>query len=184
MGRGEGYERELKFADVDLNQLKVRLVELDAERQGAPTLEDNFIFDKNGELDSAGSLLRLRLDGRGARMTFKGPATFDGMAKVRREIETGVDDVEKMRALIEALGYSLVRRYQKKREEWFLGAIVIALDHTPIGDFVEFEGEGCETVAKRCGLDPKKAERRNYLRLYEDYLQENPESPPDMVFRG
>ena len=52
------------------------------------------------------------------------------------------------------------------------GGVTIALDHTPIGDFAEFEGDGAETVAKRCGFDPDKAERRSYLRLYEEYLKQ------------
>lgn len=183
MSRNEGFERELKFADVDLNALRVRLLELSAEKQGPPTLEDNWIFDQNGALAGAGSLLRLRLDGRGCRLTYKGPATFDGSAKVRQEIETGVEDIDKARAIVEALGYQLVRRYQKWREDWLLGSIVISLDHTPIGDFAEFEGEGCETVARRSNLDPTKAERRNYLQLYEEYLKEHPEAPLDMIFR-
>ncbi len=76
----------------------------------------------------------------------------------------------------------MVRRYQKVREEWQLGGVTIALDHTPIGDFAEFEGERAEVVAKRCGFDPDKAERRSYLRLYEDYLKEHPDAPPEMVF--
>jgi hypothetical protein len=37
-------------------------------------------------------------------------------------------------------------------------------------------------VAKRCGFDPDKAERRSYLRLYEDYLKSHPAAPPEMVF--
>lgn len=183
MSRNEGYERELKFADVDLNALRVRLLELSAEKQGPPTLEDNWIFDLGGALSEAGSLLRLRLDGRGCRLTFKGPAIFDGAAKVRQEIETGIEDIDKARAILEALGYQLVRRYQKWREDWLLGSIVISLDHTPIGDFAEFEGEGCETVARRSNLDPTKAERRNYLQLYEEYLKEHPDAPLDMIFR-
>jgi hypothetical protein len=60
--------------------------------------------------------------------------------------------------------------------------VTIALDHTPIGDFAEFEGDGAETVAKRCGFDPDKAERRSYLRLYQDHLKKHPDSPPEMVF--
>jgi hypothetical protein len=38
-------------------------------------------------------------------------------------------------------------------------------------------------VAKRCGFDSSKAERRSYLRLYEEYLKQHPDSPPEMVFR-
>jgi adenylate cyclase class IV len=80
------------------------------------------------------------------------------------------------------LGYTVVRRYQKMREVWHLGGVVIALDHTPIGDFAEFEGEGAERVAHRCGFSPETAERRSYLRLYDEYLKEHPGAPVDMVF--
>ncbi len=58
----------------------------------------------------------------------------------------------------------------------------IALDHTPIGDFAEFEGDGAEKVAKRCKFDPETAERRNYLQIYQDYRAEHPEAPADMIF--
>ena len=43
-------------------------------------------------------------------------------------------------------------------------------------------GDGAETVAKRCGFDPQKSERRSYLRLYEDYLKSHPDAPPEMTF--
>lgn len=175
-------ERELKFADVDHEALRDRLRALEAEPKGPKSFEDNWIYDRDGELQESSRLLRLRVDRRGARVTFKGPASYDGRVKVRQEIETAVADLEQMRSLLEALGYELVRRYQKYREEWELGSIVIAIDHTPIGDFAEFEGEGCETVARRCGLDAANAERRNYLRLYADYLEEHPDAPRDMVF--
>ena len=175
-------ERELKFADVDLGRLRDRLQSLEAECQGSRALEDNWIFDRDGELAGRGSLLRLRVDRRGAILTFKGPASFEGSVKVRVEHESGVKDLESMRRILEGLGYEPVRRYQKYREEWRLGSITIALDHTPIGDFAEIEGEDCERVARRCGLDPDQVEKRNYLRLYEDYLVEHPDAPPDMVF--
>ena len=182
MSSDDAIERELKFGPVDHGALRERLEELDAECQGPPILEDNWIFDADGELTDAGSLLRLRVDRHGAILTFKGPATYEDRVKVRTEHETGVESYERARAILEALGYSNVRRYQKYREEWRLGSIEISLDHTPIGDFVELEGEGCVRVAKRCGLDPDEAERRDYLRLYLDHLQEHPDAPPDMVF--
>ena len=179
----ENIERELKFGDVDLGSLRDRLSDLEAECQGSSSLEDNWIFDRQGELTESGRLLRLRVDRRGSRLTFKGPTHFEDRIKVRTEIQTEIDSFDRMRSILEALGYSLVCRYQKHREEWLLGSIVISLDHTPIGDFVEFEGDGCERVAKRFGLDPETAERRNYLRLYEDYRSEHPEAPDDMIFQ-
>jgi adenylate cyclase class 2 len=176
-------EREIKFPKVELEKLRERLIELEAERVGPGQFEDNWILDRGDELISAGRILRLRTDGGRARLTFKGPMILEGNVKVREEREVGIENAEEAMALLGNLGFSVVRRYQKVREEWHLGGVTIALDHTPIGDFAEFEGDGAETVAKRCGFDPQKSERRSYLRLYEDYLKEHPDAPPEMVFR-
>jgi predicted adenylyl cyclase CyaB len=157
--------------------------QLEAERVGPAAFEDNWILDREDELLSSGRILRLRTDGQRARLTFKGPLRMEGNMKVREEREVEIESADEARALFENLGYKVVRRYQKMREEWQLGGVTIALDHTPIGDFAEFEGDGAETVAKRCGLDPDKGEKRSYLRLYEDYLKEHPDAPPEMVFR-
>ena len=176
-------ERELKFAGVELPQLRDRLLDLQAERLAPPAFEDNWIFDRGkGELAKEGAVLRLRVDGHGPQLTLKGPAKWEETTKVRSELETRLDDAEVMREILERLGYKVYRRYQKMREEWRLGAVVICLDHTPIGDFAEFEGQGADKLAKRCGLAPEAAEPRSYLELYEDHLKGNPESPPDMVF--
>jgi adenylate cyclase, class 2 len=182
MSHANEVERELKFGGVDHNKLRERLEALEAESQGSPALEDNWIYDRDDHLLDAGKVLRLRVDRRGVQLTFKGPAKYDGKVKIRAEHQTTVGDEKQIRQILEALGYSVVRRYQKYREEWRLGSIVIALDHTPIGDFAELEGEGCERVAKRCGLDPETADRRSYLRLYEDHRKSHPEAPPFMVF--
>lgn len=176
-------EREIKFHADDLEKLRERLRELEAERKGPAAFEDNWILDRADELLGTGRVLRLRTDAGKARLTFKGPLTLEGNLKVREEIEFEVGDAEDVRALFENLGYDVVRRYQKMREEWRLGGVTIALDHTPIGGFAEFEGDGAETVSKRCGFDPDKAEPRTYLQLYEDHLKEHPEAPPEMVFR-
>ncbi len=181
--KGDGpIERELKFAGVDLEILRGRLLELDAERVAPPADEDNWLLDRKGELARAGAVLRVRQEGRGALVTFKGPASFEGNTKLRTEIEFRLESAETALALFRALGYEGVRRYQKIREEWRLGAETICLDHTPIGDFVEFEGDKAEAVAKRCGFDPATAVRKSYLMLYEDYVAEHPGAPPDMVF--
>jgi len=176
-------ERELKFAQVDLDALRSRLLELEAERLGPVIFEENWLLDRSGELGDRYSILRIRAEeGRGAVLTFKGPATFDGPTKVRSELELRIEDAEKALEIFTALGYKVERRYQKMREEWRLGAVIISLDHTPIGDFAEFEGQGADKLAKRCGLTPDEAEKRSYLELYEDYVKANPDSPPDMVF--
>jgi adenylate cyclase class 2 len=181
-GNGDGVERELKFACDDLEAVRARLADLGAERQAPAAFEDNLVFDRDGELEASGSVLRLRSDRRGARLTVKGPPRFEEGVKLRDEREISVGDAEQTRLLLEMLGYGVVQRYQKMREEWQLGGVLAALDHTPIGDFVEFEGSKATQVAKRCGFEVEAAEQRSYLRLYADHLREHPEASPQMVF--
>ena len=178
----ENIERELKFATTDLEKLRDRLVEVEAERIAASAFEDNLVFDRDSTLASEGCLLRMRLDRHGSRLTFKGPAHFDGNIKVRKEYETRVAEGEQFEKILQALGYKLVRRYQKMREEWRIGGVTVALDHTPIGDYVEFEGESADRVARRCGFEPETAERRTYLELYDAHRRENPSAAADMIF--
>lgn len=180
--RKSAIERELKFAAVQHDKLRDRLIELEAERVWTSALEENWVFDRAGTLEKKGCVLRLRRDPRGAWLTYKGPATFEGRTKVRVEHETEVSDPDEMRNLLESLGYRVSRRYEKRRELWQVGGVTVALDRTPIGDFAEFEGDAAEALAKRFGFDLEKAERRNYLRLYQDYLRDHPDAPADMTF--
>ncbi len=79
------------------------------------------MFDRRDELFGSSRLLRLRTDGSGCRLTFKGPPRFEENLKVRDEIEVTVAHAEAMRDLLVRLGYRVVRRYEKVREEWQLG---------------------------------------------------------------
>jgi adenylate cyclase class 2 len=178
----EKLERELKFACAELNSLRERLLDAEAERRSASALEDNLVFDRNDELRAAGTLLRLRRDAHGARLTFKGAASFDGGVKVREERETALDDGDEMERILERLGFSVEHRYQKYREEWQLGGVIVCLDRTPIGTYVEFEGDGAGKLARRFGFDVAAAERRTYLEIYEDHRRSDPSAPRDMVF--
>ena len=177
-----GLEKELKFPCDDLSSLREKLQESEAERIAASALEDNLIFDRDGELRTSGRLLRLRQDANGAHLTFKGPARYEDNVKIRVEEESRVDDAAVLHRILENLGYTVIQRYQKHREQWRLGGVIICLDHTPIGDYVEFEGENAGTLARRFGLSPETAEPRSYLKIYADYRKEDPSAPEDMVF--
>lgn len=184
MNEDDGIESELKFPVEELGALRERLTELEAERLSPSALEDNWVLDRDNALRDAASLLRVRQDRNGARVTWKGPPTFDGPLKQREERECGIEDAEELLTLFERLGYRVVHRYQKHREEWRLGGVKVALDHTPMGNFVEFEGDGAEKLAQRCGFTMDRAERRSYLRLYLDYVKGHPEAPRNMVFQS
>ncbi len=60
--------------------------------------------------------------------------------KLREELETVVEDGEVIRELLSRLGFTVWFRYQKYREEFDGEDVVVAIDETPIGTWVEIEG--------------------------------------------
>ncbi len=89
---------------------------------------------------AAGTALRVRADGDRAFLTFKGPVV-PGVVKAREEIETEAASADALLAICAALGFVPAFRYEKYREEFALPGAVIAVDDTPIGVFVEIEGD-------------------------------------------
>ena len=97
---GLGVERELKFAQADLEALRQRLAEVEAERVGPAVFEENWLLDRDGELAGSESVLRVRAEeGRGALITFKGPARFEAttkerLAEIRGYVEAHLRELE------------------------------------------------------------------------------------------
>lgn len=182
-------EIELKIPVNDLTAVRDRLREIDAGLDVASAREVNILLDSaEGRLAAAGAVLRLRRYSGHQMITFKGPASYQGAVKFRTEHETTVENLEAMQLILEDLGFSPVARYEKDRESWRVGAVVVVLDHTPMGDFVEVEGPRAEieSVANKLALDPASAVRGSYLALWRDYRQQRPELalPRDMVFEA
>jgi len=57
-----------------------------------------------------------------------------------------VADGELLLTLFQRLGYHVWFRYQKYREEFSLGNLIITIDESPIGTFVELEGAESEIL--------------------------------------
>ena len=191
---GLRHEREIKIPVTDLDRVRERLRAAGAELERAACSESNWVFDRRdvpaGEsLRSRRELLRLRTDGSGSRLTYKSAPRMRGSVKERDEHEVAVDEPAQARRLLEALGFEVTARYEKVRECWLLLGCEVALDRTPIGDFVEIEQidphlppGGIEQVSRRCGLDPERAEEMDYLALYRDHRSRHEGLPADMVF--
>jgi adenylate cyclase class 2 len=136
------------------------------------------------QLFSGGAALRLRRARGRAILTYKGPARFSGSIKIREERETAVEDAEEIEAILAGLGFLRKFRYEKRREEWLFESCTVALDETPIGRFVEVEGEptAIRRVVVALGLDFTEAIPYSYARLYDERRREDPSLPEDMVF--
>ncbi len=177
-------ESEIKIPVPELAPIRGRLA--DVERISERHDESNILFDDSkGSLGRAGNVLRLRRARGRAVLTFKGPAAFEGAVKRREELETEVTDPETFERVLERLGFLRKFRYDKRREEFRVEGCVVALDETPIGTFVEIEGDSSQipTAAARLGLQPGNAVHDSYPGLYRRAREKDPSLPPDMVFR-
>ena len=179
-------EIEIKLPCDDLAAVRARLQELGATPRSPLHFESNDMYDDSaGGIAGSGRALRLRRAGDSASLTFKGPARFEGGVKVREERETNVSDPEETAAILAALGLTPRFRYEKKREEWTLGGCAVALDETPIGNFVEIEGDppSIRRAVSALGLDFTSAVPYTYSKLYAERRKKDPSLPADMVFR-
>ncbi len=100
---------------------------------------------------SADARLRLRREGARSFLTFKGPVQ-PGPMKLREELETAVTDADVLQRVLEHLELRVWFRYQKYREEFALDGVVVAIDETPIGTFVELEGTEAGITAAAAAL--------------------------------
>lgn len=166
-----GQEIEAKFYLSDLNKMITRLQLLEARLIQPRQLEINLRFDlPDGSLRSTGRVLRLRQD-REARLTYKDDSQSSGGLLARREIEIVVEDFEKARQFLEALGYREWMFYEKYRATYELDQVLIMLDEMPFGNFVEVEGNTSaqiQQVAGQLGLNWSVAIGTGYTSLFEN----------------
>jgi predicted adenylyl cyclase CyaB len=180
-------ESELKFPVIDLDQMRLSLQRARAVVVRTMARETNLLLDtEDKRLRTAGCVLRLRRHGDRKTFTFKGPVSYKGAIKERPEHETEIADLDRMGDILSELGFSVYMRYEKDREEWLLGDVMVVLDHTPMGAFVEVEGEPDKLpeVADLLGLKISSALRGSYASLWLDHRKCHPELglPFDMVF--
>jgi len=134
-----GLETEVKFYVRDLDRVKSRLEELNARLVQERVLETNIRFDLPGApLRAEGRVLRLRRDAS-IKLTYKSASTNEQGVLSREEIEFDVEDFEKAKRFLEALGYQKLVYYEKYRTTYELNNAFVMLDELPYGNFVEIE---------------------------------------------
>jgi adenylate cyclase class 2 len=115
----------------------------------------------------------------------------NGSHKVREELELEVADAGLLTKIFEGLGMRGWFRYEKHRTtfclppaaRWAKG-LLIELDETPIGTFVELEGPpaAIDRAAQELGFSARDYIVENYLALYVEDCRRQGIEPRDMVF--
>lgn len=178
-------ETEIKLRVTDVESVSRLLDSLGYRVKKPRIFEANAVYDRNGEVRAAGSLLRLRLAGDRAVLTFKGPADA-GRHKSRPETEVVVSDFGSCASIFMQLGYTVSFRYEKYRTEYgFDGEPgVITVDETPIGFFLELEGpsDWIDKTAVRLGYTESDYITASYAGLYLAFCRERSVEPSNMTF--
>jgi adenylate cyclase class 2 len=146
--------------------------------------ESNTLFDTaDASLRKAGQVLRVRECGRRVLLTYKGPAAR-GRHKSREELETEMESAQTITAVLSRLGFEPVFRYEKYRTEYTRGGGLATVDETPIGVFLELEGDPgwIDRTAARLGFKTADHITASYASLYLQHREQSPRSPEDMIF--
>jgi adenylate cyclase class 2 len=177
-------EREIKLAFDTVDAARDAVVAAGATPLRDRRLQEDCLLDTpDGRLRAQGTALRLRLEGGKSRVTFKGPVQ-PGVMKVREEFETIVGDGDVLLRIFEALGFRPWFRYQKYREEFSLLDLVVAVDETPLGAYVELEGsaEGIDEAAARLGRTRADYVVQSYHTLFDLQRRRAGTDAIDMLF--
>lgn len=145
-------EREVKLRFDTPDQARRTVLAAGATPLRPRRLQQDSLFDTDDEsLRHERSVLRIRRDGATSILTFKGPVQ-PGPMKLREEFETAAADGDMLRQIFDRLGLRAWFRYEKYREEFAAEGVIIAVDETPVGTFVEIEGTSDGIIAMAAAM--------------------------------
>lgn len=182
--KSSGVEREIKLRFSSVGEAREAILSTGATPARGRRLQEDCLLDtSDGLLRRRRCVLRVRIEPGRSLLTFKGPVQPSPM-KVREERETVVGDGETVLRLFEELGFSVWFRYQKHREEFGYDDVIVALDETPIGAFVEIEGSetSIADLAAKVGRAPQDYLIDSYRGLYVKHCEEHSLPVGDMLF--
>jgi adenylate cyclase, class 2 len=177
-------EREIKLRFCDPVTARAAVIAAGATPMRARRLQDDSLLDTVDEsLRRQRCVLRVRVESGKSIITFKGPVQ-PALTKVREELETIVGDGEALLRILDTLGYRVWFRYQKYREEFSLDEVIIAVDETPVGTFIEIEGgdRGIHGMAGALGRTTNDYVLDSYRRIYFSDCEARGIVPSHMIF--
>jgi adenylate cyclase class 2 len=173
-------EREIKLRFGSADEARAAVVAAGCTPLLGRRLQEDVLLDSDDEeLRRRRCVLRVRTESNKSRLTFKGPVQPSAM-KLREEVETVVGDGQVLLRVLHELGLHEWFRYEKYREEFSHEDVIVAIDETPVGVFVEIEGseDGISAMAIALGRGPQDYIVDSYRGLF---LQSG-RSGRDMVF--
>jgi adenylate cyclase class 2 len=162
-------EIELKFLDINVNEIKEKLEKLGAKlKYDAQTESYPFWAEGFHSSDSNMKYLRIRKVNDNVKITYKDPAKESDMT-TREEIEIKVDNYEEAIKLIEKLGFEKGKIFKKHRIHYEYGNIHFELDTLEnIPTYLEIETQNEEDMKDICiklDLDISKGKKGTIVEI-------------------
>jgi adenylate cyclase, class 2 len=181
-----GLETEIKLAVASSAAARRLLRRAGFRLARRQVFEANTVFDTSGGiLRSSRKLLRVREAGGEVKLTYKGPPET-GRHKTREELETETESARATAAILERLGFRPSFRYEKYRSEYRRpGSLGVAtVDETPIGTYMELEGNASwiDRAAGELGFTTAQYITASYGALYLEWCRQRGLKPGNMVF--
>jgi len=177
-------EREIKLRFDTADAARAAILGAGATPLRGRRLQEDCLLDTRDEqLRRRRAALRIRMESGKSFVTFKGPVQ-PALIAMREELETLVTDGTLLLRIFEELGYRVWFRYQKYREEFAVDEVIVAIDETPFGTFVEIEGgdRGIAETAEALGRSPSDYLVDSYRRLYIKDCEARGVPVGDMLF--
>lgn len=177
-------EREIKLRFDSPEAARAAVEAIGATLVRTRRLQDDRLLDSaDGHLRRKACALRVRTENGVSTLAFKSAPQRASM-KVREELETGVADGSLLLLVFEKLGLNLSFRYQKYREEFERSGVIVAIDETPLGTFVELEGDENEIVelTRALGRTPKDYIVDSYRAIFEKHCEKRGLSATHMIY--
>ncbi|MGQ0735776.1 MAG: class IV adenylate cyclase [Acidobacteriota bacterium] len=177
-------EIKLKFESVEDARARVLSPGVGATPLRGRRLQEDCLLDTHEDrLYERRCVLRVRSEGGKSVLTFKGPVQ-PGAMKLREEHETIVADGDALLTILAELGLHVWFRYEKYREEYAAEDVIIAIDETPVGVFVEIEGGEAHIhrTAAALGKSVRDYVTDSYRTLFVEMCRAQGSDVRDMLF--
>lgn len=147
-------EIEVKFVDIDLDEIRAKLIKLGAKLEQPMRLMRRVVFH-NKKMDEKDAYMRIRDEGYRTTITYKqfDKHSVDGA----KEYEIEVSSFEDALNILNSVGLEYDTYQENRRENWVHERVEIMLDEWPwVRPYIEIEGpseNALRDTAKKLGLD-------------------------------
>ncbi|MDO8570053.1 MAG: CYTH domain-containing protein [Candidatus Daviesbacteria bacterium] len=183
-------EFEATFPNIDKNEIREKLKELDAVLKKPEYMQKRVVFKLPKGHEIKGGWLRVRDEGDKITMSLK---VIDGdNIDDQKEIYLKVSDFQQAELLLSSIGCEKKAYQESKRELWILDDVEVTIDEWPfLEPYLEVEGKSkeiVEEVSKKLGFDFNKALFCSVDKLYnlkygisQDIINNQ---TPEIIFGG